>query len=59
MLTRLQQTVADLQVETAIASEAQALETQLDALTEGTIPASCEADLRAITQVIVSEQNSP
>jgi hypothetical protein len=48
-----------LQSETAIASEAQALEAQLDALPEGTIPASCEADLRAIVQAIVSEQSSP
>jgi hypothetical protein len=27
-------------------------------LSDNTIPASCEADLRAITQAIVSEQNS-
>jgi WD40 repeat protein len=47
-----------LQSETAIASEAQQLESHLDTLPEGTIPASCEADLRAITQAIVSEQNS-
>jgi WD40 repeat protein len=48
-----------LQSETAIASEAQQLEAQLDTLPEGTIPASCEADLHAIVQAIVSEQSSP
>jgi WD40 repeat protein len=57
--TSLTQIDTSLQSETAIATESQALEAQLDALPEGTIPAGCEADLRAITQAIVSEQNSP
>jgi hypothetical protein len=48
-----------IQAESAIETQAQTLLTQLDALPDNTIPASCEADLRAIAQAIVSEQNSP
>jgi hypothetical protein len=48
-----------IQAESAIETQAQTLLTQLDALPDNTIPASCEADLRAIVQAIVSEQSSP
>jgi hypothetical protein len=48
-----------IQAESAIETQAQTLLTQLDTLPDNTIPASCEADLRAIAQAIVTEQNSP